>query len=160
DPEVARRQLGGVRRRARVPDDRAGTREPQPVRVDRLDVLAREVVRPDLDVVELRQVRCEQRPDRAASDDADPHEDLLRRGSRSWRPPVIPVGLRISTSAMIAARTTCCEPLGRSSLSPRTWTPCSAWLRNEASPLTARAPTTAPQRLVSPPMTSIARVRN
>ena len=82
-----------------------------------------------------------------------------RRGSRSSRPPVRPEGRRISTSAMIAARKTSRVPDGRSSLSPSTCTPFSAWLRNESSPLTASAPTTAPQRLVSPPTTSIASVR-
>src|SRR5439155_26945580 len=35
-----------------------------------------EVVRPDLDVVALREVRCKQRSDGAAADDADPHRRL------------------------------------------------------------------------------------
>ncbi len=52
----------------------AGAGEPQPVRVDRVDVRLRRVVRPDLDVVELREIRREQRADCAAADDTDPHE--------------------------------------------------------------------------------------
>ena len=64
----------GVGRRAQPAEHLAGAGEPQPVRVDRVDVLARRVVRPDLDVVELREIRREQRADRAAADDADPHE--------------------------------------------------------------------------------------
>ena len=74
DPEVARRQLGGVRRRADWPTTSPAPESRSPSRVDRVDVLAREVVGPDLDVVELREVRREQRPDGAAADDADPHE--------------------------------------------------------------------------------------
>jgi len=38
--------------------------------------------------------------------------------------------------------------------------PFSASPRNESSPLTTSAPTTAPERLPMPPTTSIARVRN
>ncbi len=60
---------------------------------------------------------------------------------------------------MIAARKTRREPCGRSSVNP-TFTPSSAWLRNESSPLIASAPMTAPQRLVMPPTTSIASVMN
>ena len=118
-----------------------------PSRVDRVDVLAREVVRPDLDVVELREVRREQRPDRAAADDADPHARLRSRGSRSSRPPVSPEGRRISMSAISAPRTTSRVPGGQVDREP-TWTPSSASLRNESRPLTSSAPTTAPQRLV------------
>ena len=55
-------------------DDVACAGEPQPVRVDRVDVGPVEVVGPDLDVVEPREVRREQRPDGAAADDRDPHE--------------------------------------------------------------------------------------
>ena len=57
----------------RRPVDLARAGEPQPVAVDRVDVRAVEVVRPDLDVVEPGQVRREQRPDGAAADDAHPH---------------------------------------------------------------------------------------
>ena len=127
--------------------------------VDRVDMLLSEVVGPHLDVVEPREVRREQRPDGPAADYAELHARLRTRGSRNSRPPVRPDGRRMSTSAIIAARTTRREPEGRSSLCPSTWTPCSAWLRNESSPLTASAPTTAPQRLVSPPITSMAKVR-
>jgi hypothetical protein len=52
------------------------------------------------------------------------------------------------------------EPLGRSSIPPGTFTPFSASARNESSALTASAPTTAPQRLVAPPITSMASVMN
>jgi hypothetical protein len=75
DAEVARRQLGGVARRAGVPDDVVRPREPQAVALDRVHVRLREVVRPDLDVVEQRQVRREQRPHRPASHDRDPHSE-------------------------------------------------------------------------------------
>ena len=50
-------------------------------------------------------------------------------------------------------------PCGRSNVKPML-TPLSAWLRNESSALTTSAPSTAPQRLVAPPKTSIASVRN
>ena len=41
--------------------------------VDRRDVLPVEIERPDLDVVELREVRREQGTDRSAADDRHPH---------------------------------------------------------------------------------------
>ena len=41
--------------------------------LDGVDVLFRLVVCPDLDVVQLREVRCEQRADRATTDDTHPH---------------------------------------------------------------------------------------
>ena len=63
-----------VGRRANVRGDLAGPREPQAVRVDRVHVRLREVVRPDLDILELCEVRREQRSHRTASHDADPHE--------------------------------------------------------------------------------------
>ena len=63
-----------VGRRANVRGDLAGPREPQAVGVDRVHVRLREVVRPDLDILELREVRREQRSHRTASHDADPHE--------------------------------------------------------------------------------------
>jgi hypothetical protein len=66
------------RGRAQPPDDVARAREPQPVSVDR-STCAVEVVGPHLDVVELREVRREQRPDRAAADDRRPSRvDVLR----------------------------------------------------------------------------------
>jgi len=55
-------------------DTTLGPFEPQPARVDRVDVRRRRIERPDLHVVELRQVGGEQRSDGAAADDADPHE--------------------------------------------------------------------------------------
>ena len=61
-------------------------------------------------------------------------------------------------SAMAPETTTSRVPVGRSMLKPRL-TPDSAWPRNESSPLIASAPRTAPQRLVAPPTTSIARLR-
>src|SRR2546423_2963477 len=83
---------------------------------------------------------------------------LSASGTRSSRPPVNPVGRRISTSAMSAPTTTMRVPDGRSSVRPNTLTPFSASARKESTALTATAPTTAPQRLVAPPMTSIASV--
>ena len=74
DAEVARGKLVGVGRRREPAEHLAGAGEPQSVRVDRVDVLARRVVGPDLDVVELREIRGEERADRAAADDADSHE--------------------------------------------------------------------------------------
>src|SRR4029077_17493726 len=83
DAEVATRDLAGVGRRAHRAADLAGAGQPEAVAVDRLDVVAREVVGPDLDVVEGAEVRGEQRPDSAAADDADPHQEpsfaLIRR---------------------------------------------------------------------------------
>src|SRR5581483_1364042 len=76
DPEVARRQLGRVGGRARPPEDLPGTRQPQTVAVGRVDVLAREVVRPHLDVAERREVRREQRTYGAAADDTDSDRQL------------------------------------------------------------------------------------
>jgi hypothetical protein len=73
DSEVAGWQFGGVRRRAELADDLACSGEAQPVLVDRRDVLAVEIEGPDLDVVELGEVRREQRPDRTAADDRHPH---------------------------------------------------------------------------------------
>src|SRR6266576_181606 len=72
-PAVAGWQLGGVRRRAELADDLARSGEAQPVLVHRRDVLPVEIERPDLDVVELRKVRREQRPDCSAADDRHPH---------------------------------------------------------------------------------------
>ena len=118
DPEVARGQVARVRRSARVPDDLARAREPQPRAVDRVDMRLVEVVGPDLDVVEAGEVRGEERADRAAADDADPHARLRRCGSRTSRPPVSPEGRTISTSAISEARMTSRVPDGRSSLCP------------------------------------------
>ena len=42
--------------------------------VDGIDMVPGEVVRPDLDVVELGEVGGEERADGSAADDADPHE--------------------------------------------------------------------------------------
>ena len=56
-----------------LPDDVARAGQAQPVAVDRVDVVAREVVGPDLDVVERPEIGGEQRADRAAADDADLH---------------------------------------------------------------------------------------
>ena len=61
---------------------------------------------------------------------------------------------------MSALTTTMRVPSGRSTARPRISMPFSAFARNESSPLTASAPTTAPHRLVAPPITSIASVMN
>ena len=79
--------------------------------------------------------------------------------SRSSRPPVSPDGRRISIRAISAPSMTSRDPSGRSSVKP-TPIPSSAFPSTESRPLTASAPTTAPQRLVIPPTTSIASVRN
>src|SRR5215210_6275625 len=71
------------------------------------------------------------------------------RGKESSRPPVSPAGLRIRTSAIKAPTTTIRVPAGRSNVRPSTCTPFSASARNESTPLTAAAPTTAPHRLVT-----------
>ena len=65
------------------PVDLPRARQPQPVAVDRVDVLLREVVRPHLDVVQRRQVRREQRADGAAPDDRYDHESSFALISRS-----------------------------------------------------------------------------
>ena len=72
----SRRAAARPRRSSRGRGRRARRRRRcrSPSRVDRVDVLLREVVRPDLDVVELRQARREERADGAAADDADPHD--------------------------------------------------------------------------------------
>jgi hypothetical protein len=74
DAEVAGGKLLRIGRRPQAADELACTGETEPVRVDRVDVRARSIERPDLDVLELRQVRGEQRADCPAADDADPHE--------------------------------------------------------------------------------------
>ena len=61
---------------------------------------------------------------------------------------------------MTALTTTIREPDGRSIVRPSSVIPSSISARNESSPLTKSAPTTAPHRLVVPPMTSIASVMN
>ena len=60
---------------------------------------------------------------------------------------------------MIAPSRTSLEPSGSVSLNPMC-TVFSASPRNESAPLTRSAPTTAPQRLPTPPTTSIASVMN
>jgi hypothetical protein len=74
DPEATSRKLRGIRGGAHGPGDLACPRQPQAVSIDRLDVRAIEVEGPDLDVVELREVRREERAHCSASDDADLHE--------------------------------------------------------------------------------------
>jgi len=68
------RASAGVGRRGEPAEHVARAREPQAVRVDRVHVLARWVVGPELDVVELREVRGEQRADGTATDYAHLHE--------------------------------------------------------------------------------------
>jgi hypothetical protein len=74
DAEVAGGQLFRIAGRVDGADDVFGAREPKAAAVDGVDVLAREVVGPDLDIVQSSEVRREQRADRPAPDDADPHE--------------------------------------------------------------------------------------
>ena len=74
DPEVARRQLGGVGRRARTrPTTSPAPTSRRPSRLIASTCACASVVRPHLDVVERREVRREQRADRAAADDTDSH---------------------------------------------------------------------------------------
>ena len=120
--------------------------QPQAVLVDRVDVLAARGRRPTprrpratrgwprTATRPRRSRRC--RPSRAPP-----------RGSRSSRPPVSPDGRRISISAISAPSMTSRDPSGRSSVKP-TPIPSSALPSSESRPLTASAPTTAPQRLV------------
>jgi len=75
DAEVAGRQLARVGRGLQPPHDLTGAGEAQPTRVDRVDVLPRRVVRPHLDVVELREVRREQGAHRPAAHHTDPHPE-------------------------------------------------------------------------------------
>src|SRR5205807_8205847 len=79
DPELARRQLPRVRSRVDAADHLAGAGEPESLRVDRGDVVAREVVGPHFDIVEPREVGREERADGAAADDADPHAYVASR---------------------------------------------------------------------------------
>src|SRR5690242_2804786 len=69
DAVVARRELGRVGGRPEPCRELAGPGEPEAALVDRAHVRAVEVVRPDLDLVELREVRREERADGAAPDD-------------------------------------------------------------------------------------------
>ena len=57
-----------------APDDLAGAYEAHAVGVDRVDVWLGDVVCPNLDVVELSEVRREERADGTAADDTDSHE--------------------------------------------------------------------------------------
>jgi hypothetical protein len=61
---------------------------------------------------------------------------------------------------MSALTTTILVPEGTVTVLPRRSSPFSAFASVESSALTASAPTTAPHRLVAPPMTSIASVMN
>ena len=72
DAQRARRHVGRRRPRVDRRDEGDAAGHPQPVLVDRGDVVGPGVDRPHLDVVEASQVRGVQRPDRAAADDADP----------------------------------------------------------------------------------------
>ena len=66
----------------------------------------------------------------------------------------------MSTIAISAPTTITRVPAGRSMCQPRNDVPFSATASDESSALTARAPTTAPHRLVAPPITSMASVMN
>ena len=61
---------------------------------------------------------------------------------------------------MTALTTTMRDPDGRSTVRAKSVMPSSISPTKESIPLTKRAPTTAPSRLVEPPMTSIASVMN
>src|SRR5262249_62038431 len=70
--------------RARAADDLSGAAQTETVSVDRVDVLPREVVRPNLRVVELSEVRREERPHSTRADHADSHEYDASRALTSW----------------------------------------------------------------------------
>src|SRR5206468_2619505 len=141
-----------------------GSRQLQSFLVDRLDMRFVKVICPHLDVLEIREAGREERADGPAADDADPHARTTRRlsqpkaASENSRPPVRPEGRTISTSAINAPTVTRRVPVGKLSWKP-TLIPDSACPRKESSPLIASAPMTAPHRLVTPPTTSIARLR-
>src|SRR3954469_15035573 len=85
---------------------------------------------PDLDVVERSEIGREQRADRTAAGDADPHGAVRSgvggrrgagrrtRGSENSRPPVMPDGRKISIVAMTVPRMMSVVPCGRSSFTP------------------------------------------
>ena len=75
-----------------------------------------------------------------------PYRRLRSQDSENSLLPVIPDGRRISTSAISAPSRTSLEPSGSVSLKPMC-TVFSASPRNESTPLTSSAPTTAPHRL-------------
>src|SRR3954452_13206314 len=102
------------------------------------------------------EVGREQAADRPGAGDADAGH---RRPQPNSRPPVSPDGRRMITSAITAPIVTSRVPAGRVRRKP-TCTVFSASPRNELSALIASAPSTAPQRLATPPNTSIARVTN
>jgi hypothetical protein len=79
DAEVAGRDLVRGHGRVQPADDVSRTAQPKPFAVDRVHVLLRQIVGPHLHVIELREIGREQRADRAASDDADPHQAALSR---------------------------------------------------------------------------------
>jgi hypothetical protein len=98
DAEVARGQRGRVARCTQAADELAGAGDPQAALVDGVDVLGGEVVRPDLDVVELCQARGEERADRAATDDADPHRRVPSRQGRGLTPDMSRTGIGAVTN--------------------------------------------------------------
>ena len=100
--------------------------------------------------------RREEGADGAAADDANPRRDSL---SVTSRPPVSPRGRKRRISAMTTPSVTRRVPVGTLSSSNPKSSPFSAVSRRELTPLTSRAPTTAPQRLRTPPITSMASVR-
>src|SRR5581483_135255 len=108
-------------------------------------------------VCDAREVHREEAPDRPRSCDDDVHR--RSHASENSRPPVRPLGRRMSTSAMSTPSTITRVPDGRLSVvAPKMPTPLSAEARNESRALIARAPMTAPHRLDAPPTTSIASV--
>src|SRR5262249_10721545 len=146
------RVVGGRDARGEV----AAARDTQAVAFERLRVLG--PPRQHGDVGDAREMAREEAADRAGAGDADAGHRRHRQANS--RPFVRPVGRTIRTSAISAPTTITRVPAGRSIVTPRIFTPFSASARNESSALTASAPTTAPHRLVAPPITSIASVIN
>src|SRR5581483_7274543 len=148
-------ELARVGRRAQAHREVGAPGYPEPVLVERACVLG--AAHEHRDLRDTREVRGEEAADRAGPGDADARH--RRHRSANSRPPVSPDGRRMSTSAMTAPIVTSRVPFGSVSRKP-TCTVFSASPRNELSALIARAPSTAPHRLATPPNTSMARVTN
>ena len=122
DPELAGRERRGVGGGVDLADHVARAGEPQPVRVDRVDVLLPRVVRPDLHVVERAEVRREQRPHRAAADHAYAHSRAFTsRYIAVCRGTGTPCCSASRTSAPVMKSTSVGRPLRTSSSIDGTW---------------------------------------
>ena len=122
DPELAGRERRGVGGGVDLADHVARPGEPEPVRVDRVDVLLPGVVRPDLHVVERPEVRREQRPHRPAADHAYAHSRAFTsRYIAVCRGTGTPCCSASRTSAPVMKSTSVGRPLRTSSSIDGTW---------------------------------------